>query len=185
MARCQDTDLCRNLFLIINNNSFQVSVIQDKIRYCGTKTELTAHLFNLMTHKLNDSHQLICAKMGFLLIKNLRRSPGFHKTRQNFLSSSESIFYKGIQFSVRKSSCSTFSELYIGIWVKNTVFPELLYCLLAFVSFLTTFQYKRTVTGLCKIPCTEQTSRAASDHYWWMKQFFRAWLRKMIADLFS
>ncbi len=36
-----------------------------QISHCGTKTEFPAHFFNLMTHNLNDTYKLICAKMRF------------------------------------------------------------------------------------------------------------------------
>ena len=116
---------------------------------------LARHFFNLMTHKLNDTYKLICAKMRLLLVKDLRGSSCLHKSGKNFLSSSKSIFYQSIQLSIGKSPCTALSELYIGLRVKDAVFPEIFHGFLAFVCFFSPFQYQWTVPGFGQVPGTE------------------------------
>lgn len=125
--RCGREQECRFLPvfpLCIDNDCSKLPVTDHQISYCGTKTEFPAHFFNLMTHKLNDTYKLICAKMRLLLVKDLRGSSCLHKSGKNFPSSSKSIFYQSIQLSIGKSPCTALSELYIGIRIQDAVFQK-------------------------------------------------------------
>ena len=155
VAGSKNADFCRYFFFFIDDDSRKFLVTDHQISHCGTESEFPAHFFNLMAHKLNDSHKLIRTKVGFLLVKDFRWSSCFYKSGKDFFSSSVGIFYQSIQLSVGKSSRTAFSELHIGIRIQDAVLPEIFYSFLAFICFFSTFQYQWTVSGFCQIPGAE------------------------------
>ena len=90
------------------------------------------------------------------------------------------IFYQRIQLSIRKRSCATFSKLYIGLRIKNSVFPETINRFLTLLCLLSAFQYQRTITGSREIPRTKKACRTASDNYRRILQNLLTWFRKTI-----
>ena len=155
VAGSKNADFCRYFFFFIDNDCHKLLVTDHQIGHCRTETEFPAHFFNLIAHKLNDSYKLVRTKMRFLLVKDFRWSPCFHKSGKNFFSSSIGVFYQRIQLSIGKSSRTALSELYIGIRVQDAVFPEVFHGFLTFVCFFSPFQYQWTVSGFCQIPGAE------------------------------
>ena len=90
------------------------------------------------------------------------------------------ILYQCVEFAIRESTRTAFSKLNIRIRIQDTVFPETIYRFFTFLSFLPTFQNKRTITGLCQIPCAEKACRSTSDHDRCMFQHLCSRLRKTI-----
>ena len=155
VAGSKNTDFCWYFLFCIDNDCVKLPVTDYQISYGGTKTEFPTHFFNLMTHKLNDTYKLICAKMRLLLVKDLGRSSCLHKSGKNLPSSSKSIFYQSVQLSIGKSPCTALSELYIGIRIQDAVFPEIFHGFLSFVCLFSPFQYQWTVPGFGQVPGTE------------------------------
>ena len=118
-----------------------------------------------MTHGLNNPDQHIRSEVRFLLIYDFLRCSRLHKAFQHLMITSVRIFYQRIQLSIRKRSCAAFSKLYIGLRIKNPVFPETINRFLTLLRFLSALQYQRPITRSCQIPCTEKTCRSASDNY--------------------
>ena len=78
-----------------------------------------------MTHFFNNTNQYIRSQMWLLLINNFFRCAGSYETLQYLMITSVRIFYQRVQLSVGKGAGAALSELYIGLRVKNTIFPEI------------------------------------------------------------
>ena len=117
-----------------------------------------------MTHFFNNTNQHIRSQMWLLLINNFFRCAGSYETLQYLMITSVRIFYQRVQLSVGKGAGAALSELYIGLRVKNTIFPEILYCFLTFLSLFSAFKYYWTISDLRKIPSAEKSCRTTSHN---------------------
>ena len=70
------------------------------------------------------------------------------------------------QFTVRKSSRSTFSKLDIGIFIKFSVLKKIIYILLSFIHIFSLFKNNRLQSCFSKYKRRKQSWRSTSYYYW-------------------
>ena len=161
-----------------------MSLFKKQVCHLRLKAEAAAHLLDLMAECFYNADQHICPKVGLLLIDDLLWGSCLYKAFQYLMVSSVWILDQSIQLSVRKSSCTAFSELNIGIRIQDTILPEMIHGLLSSGCLLTTLQNQRTIAGFCQIPGTKKAGRSASDDDRWMYEPGTSRFRKLVFLLF-
>src|SRR5699024_6406685 len=91
------------------------------------------------------------------------------------------ILDKSIQLAIGKCSCSSLTELYIGLCVKNTGLPEFFHIPLSFTDRSAPFQNERTYSRKCKQIRAEQSRRTASHYQRTIRQGFCAVFRNTVS----
>ncbi len=124
--------------------------------------------------------QQIRSQMRFCLIQNLLRRSGLYKKLQHFPVPPCRVFHQRIQLSVRKSTCTALSELYIGLGIKNPKLPEILHGSGALSCALSPFQKDRRISCPGEHQSAEQPRRACPDDDRTVGKLLLSRMRKLI-----
>ena len=97
------------------------------IRHFAVKSEFRTVKAHIFTHISDNVDEYVRTHMRFGVIEDVYRCTEHHEGFQHKPASSGFIIYKRIKLTVRKSACSSFSELNIRFGIENTVFPEFIH----------------------------------------------------------
>ena len=124
MTDCQDGRLTFQPFRSIDDQCPKLSFLDFKIGDLCFKTHVSSKTQDLFSDIFNDFPEKIGSDVWFVQPQDFFRCTEFHKGFQYKRISSGGIFYGCIQFSIRKSAGSAFSELDIASFIQLPCLPE-------------------------------------------------------------